>query len=582
MADTPIAPLSAVDTSSDTTTAQPDFSSQYKLTPGKAGQISTMTPSAGIAMDPESSARIRARLEQMIAEQESPFEKFKADIDTAIAHTGYMPTQRIIENRKMLEAKQADLYNMKLQAENLAAQERANTAWAQRMFPQTGATGAAGAPQAGVAGAPVPGSFEDLTKNLSGPEKAVAMEYFRRGMQKELYGLISASELKRPDLQKNLQFAANLPPDQQRIFMGQAFEKGVGPQSYISGGKEYRYSLPGTMPGQTPFTTSQVPAAAGAPITDAQAWAASQNIPLSPAGGNRTFDQQLDQFLQNPNLAAAPGTSPHEQRRAIDIPAQFRTPEVKNKLEKAGFVAPLANEPWHYELPKRPGVVSAPATSAVGAPGTSVEDIALEQKAKESSIQSFHAPNGIMQDAMKQGIAATKKIQLADQVLNNIKGDNYGPGTELAQSFSRYAQMAGVKLDPSESDTFIRNMKIQNAKKFLSAESARAAMGAQFTAPEADAWLKAFAGIDDPKEYLKNFYQIEKAGALVDKDLQMTLLKNPGKEQEAYIKWQESGAKDRIMRENVDAFKNIKIPKEGAAAPKPKKTVKFSDLQKGQ
>jgi hypothetical protein len=138
--------------------------------------------------------------------------------------------------------------------------------------------------------------------------------------------------------------------------------------------------------------------------------------------------------------------------------------------------------------------------------------------------------------------------------------------------------MAGVKLNPKEMDKYIGNLNIENARKFLSAESARAAMGAQFTAPESDAWLKAFAGIDNPKEYLKNFYQIEKAGALVDKDLHTYLLKNKGREQDAYLEWEQSGRKDKIMQENVDAFKNGKPSINPEAKPAAQKAVKKTGM----
>jgi len=99
----------------------------------------------------------------------------------------------------------------------------------------------------------------------------------------------------------------------------------------------------------------------------------------------------------------------------------------------------------------------------------------------------------------------------------------------------------------------------------LSAAGARQAMGAQFTKTEADDWLKAFAGIDDQKEYLKNFYQMQRAGALVDKDVADFLLRNRGREYDALNEWKASGAKDRIMQENVDAFKNGKPGKVNVA-----------------
>jgi hypothetical protein len=126
-------------------------------------------------------------------------------------------------------------------------------------------------------------------------------------------------------------------------------------------------------------------------------------------------------------------------------------------------------------------------------------------------------------------------------------------------------------------------MGIETARKFLSAAGARQAMGAQFTATEANDWLKAFAGINDKKEYLKNFYQVQRAGALVDQDVKNYLLRNSDKgEQQAYIDWQNSGAKDRIMQENVDAFKNGKLGKVEVPGAKPaqktEKTVKRTGM----
>jgi hypothetical protein len=396
----------------------------------------------------------------------------------------------------------------------------------------------------------------------------------------KFFDFVKENSMKRSELQKDIDFADTLPPELRDAVLGSRLDKGINPRSYITPeGKEQRYSPAAGMPGGL---APKAPASQGAaPIQDAEAFAKANGIPLSPNGGNRSFNQQVDQFVQNPNLAAAPGTSPHEQKRAIDIPTQFRTPEVKAKLEKAGFTAPLPNEPWHFELPK---TATAPATSLAAAPatvkpppsmtapapsgvGTTVEDIAHQGKALEATSQSFHAND---YKAITDRANQAKEIEkLSDQVLSNIEGNNFGPGTKLAQSFAEYAQTAGVKLNPKESQKFIDNMGIETARKFLSAAGARQAMGAQFTAQEAGDWLKAFAGIDNSKEYLKNFYQVQRAGALVDQDVKNYLLRNPGREQQAYIEWQNSGAKNRIMQENVDAFKNGKLGKVEAPGNKP-------------
>ena len=160
-----------------------------------------------------------------------------------------------------------------------------------------------------------------------------------QGMAKDLYAtnlpafykFVNEHALKRPDLQKNIAFANKQSPGMRDAILGQSLEKGIGPRSYIGAdGKEYRFSPEAGMPGGLNAPQAAVPQQ-GAPIQDAEAWAKANGIPLSPNGGNRTFDQQANQFIQNPNLAAAPGTSPHEKKRGLDIPAQSRTPEVRAK-----------------------------------------------------------------------------------------------------------------------------------------------------------------------------------------------------------------------------------------------------------
>jgi hypothetical protein len=395
------------------------------------------------------------------------------------------------------------------------------------------------------------------------------------------FKLVSENSMKRPDMQKNFEYAQTLPPDQQEAYLGQILDKGTGPRSYITPeGKEQRYSPAAGMPG------GLAPKAAApqqaAPIQDAAAWAKANNIPVSPNGGNRTFEGQLDQFVQNPNVAALPGTSPHERGRAIDVPTSAQTPEVLAKLKAAGFQN--VGKPWHFELPKTaptlaaaPAAVKPPPTMTAPAPsgvGTTVEDIARQGKALEASSQSFQAND---YKAITERANEAKNIEkLSDQVLANLEGNNFGPGTKLAQSVAEYAQIAGIKLSPKETQKFVDNMGIETARKFLSAAGARQAMGAQFTAVEAADWLKAFAGIDNPKEYIKNFYQVQRAGALVDQDVKNYLLRNKGREQDAYIEWQDSGRKDKIMQENVDSFKNgklgkVEIPNAKPAAQKPVK-----------
>ena len=377
--------------------------------------------------------------------------------------------------------------------------------------------------------------------------------------------------------------------------------KGTGIKSFIvpGTGEEQRYSSAAGMPGA--LVAPQAAPQQGAPIpskgkTTAADWAVDNGFQV--ISGTRTPAESAA-LVHHYDADGTPRTaqgrpvnlkdSPHFTDDGFDVKPGSVTPQLEalaaannykrgKGIEENHFYRVGATSPTLTAAPATiapPPSISAPAPSGVG---TTVEDIKANQNAQQASLESFHGKEGVYADVTKRGLAADKREQLANQALSNIKGNSYGPGTELSQSFAKFAQMAGITLKPKELEKYIGNLNIENARKFLSAESARQAMGAQFTAPEADAWLKAFAGIDNPKAYLKNFYQVERAGALVDKDLHEYLLKNRGREQDAYLEWKQSGAKDRIMQENVDAFKNGKPSTNPEAKPAAQKTVKKTGM----
>lgn len=447
---------------------------------------------------------------------------------------------------------------------------------------QAGAMSQAQAPTMPQQGGQVP-EWQQVINRMPINYRGPATRALQNGDEAGWNSIIAAVEKNRTPDSRNLEELQAMPSGAGReMFMGQTFEKGIAPRSYIGAdGKTYGYSPQSGMPGglSSMQPNRALATGSGGNIVDAAAWAKENNIPVSPRGGTRTFEGQLDQYIENPNKAALPGRSMHETGRAIDVPAAARTPEVLAKLKSAGFTNTLPNEPWHFELPKASGKLSLPSVNTAK-PGTSKEDVALQQKALEGSNQSFLTTD--YKTITERANEAKNIERLSDQVLANIEGNSFGPGTKLAQSFAEYAQLAGVTLSPKETQKFVDNMGIETARKFLSAAGARQAMGAQFTKVEADDWLKAFAGIDNKKEYLKNFYQVQRAGALVDQDVKNYLLRNKGREQDAYIEWQDSGRKDKIMQENVDFFKNGKLGKVEIPGAKPaaktEKTVKKTGM----
>jgi hypothetical protein len=90
-----------------------------------------------------------------------------------------------------------------------------------------------------------------------------AMLLLQNGDFDKFSELVSAHELKRPDIQKNLQFVETLPAGQKDVFNRQVFKEAYGPQTYVDAeGRSFQYSLPDAMP---PEMRNQPKPAAPAP-----------------------------------------------------------------------------------------------------------------------------------------------------------------------------------------------------------------------------------------------------------------------------------------------------------------------------
>jgi len=125
---------------------------------------------------------------------------------------------------------------------------------------------------------------------------------------------------------------------------------------------------------------NKVRVGAGTPTMGGSGPSASQiaqngGINISPNGGTRDTQGQANQVAQwyangmKGPRPAEPGTSAHESDRAIDVPANQRTPANRAYLESQGMRNTVPGEPWHFELPKKVAVEATgnPATSSQGA-----------------------------------------------------------------------------------------------------------------------------------------------------------------------------------------------------------------------
>jgi hypothetical protein len=483
--------------------------------------------------------------------------------DAASILNGTM-NQRDAEKR----AEEQQLLQMQNFMSAFKGQQAAGKDWQQSVGygaqPQQAQAGDGAQPQQAQAGAG-PAIFEQQILSLPKEMRPIALDYLKNGQQNEYNSLITSYALKLPDKMKILSAANELSDTdpKKRLMLQAAVPEAAAPQSYIDPktGKTQPYSLPQFMPPGVGGAQPQ-PGAGGANIPDAEAWAKSQGITISPRGGNRDFNAQVDQFVQNPTLAAAPGTSPHEQKRALDIPAQFRNdPAVKGKLEAAGFRATNPNEPWHYELPKTTAAAETPSTADVD---TSKEGVALRygniEKANTAFVENTYKP------LAAKAMAAQDDVMYADRVLGAIKDEKFGPASSIELGVIKAKMMAGLPVKPEEEAKYLKGLTIENAKQQGVAMGAKAAMGAQYTGKESENFAKTLAGINDPNEYIKTIYQIRKAKSLVDQAHTRFLEQHPEDMLTAEKNWNNRGVKEQIFRDTVDEFAKLKPANTPSAA----------------
>jgi hypothetical protein len=146
----------------------------------------------------------------------------------------------------------------------------------------------------------------------------------------------------------------------------------------------------------------------------------------------------------------------------------------------------------------------------------------------------------------------------------------------------RAAKALGIGESEKDAQQYLNNLTIERARELFKASGARAAMGAQFTQTESENFAKTLATITDPKEYIKNVYQMKIALAKINDAHLQYLDDNPTDMAKANKQWKASGEAKRLLLENVDYLRERSEGKK--ATPKentPKKTIPFNELQKG-
>lgn len=229
-----------------------------------------------------------------------------------------------------------------------------------------------------------------------------------------------------------------------------------------------------------------------------------------------------------------------------------------------------AGAPGKFDFSGLP--TSFPTPTIGGVSGSSKQGYEANVKlAGDVQAQSMTSFMKNTYDKLAEKVAVQEDdVMIANDALEAIKTGNYGPGSGINQAVMRAAKALGIKESEADAQQYINNLNISRAKELFKASGARAAMGAQFTAQEAENFGKTLADITDPKEYIKAVYQVKVAMAEINAAKKAYLDAHPNNMPAANAAWEQSGKKKQMLIDKVDYLKERaqrNAPKGSAAAP---------------
>jgi len=252
------------------------------------------------------------------------------------------------------------------------------------------------------------------------------------------------------------------------------------------------------------------------------------------------------------NPVALPGRSAHQiPGAAFDYKKDFVPTEVQRQaLIDAGAVEV---HPGHWEYRQSAGARTAPVAAAPAA-DTSTQGVAQRYENIKQANTAFN--ESVYKTLVTNNKTNQDEVDSSNRVLQAItKGGERGPGSTIKQGAIAAKMAAGLPLSPEEEAFYMSNLDIEQVKKQAVALGAKAAMGSQYTGKESENFEKTLAGISDPNEFIKTTYQIRKAKALVDLAHEKFLRARPDDMIGAETAWENSGEREKIFRNTVDAFK---------------------------
>lgn len=529
---------------------------QVKMTPGGKGQLATMSAPSGVLMDESSSKAILSNMQKMLDEYNDPLKNAQTALHQMQAAVQYGPAKT--EAYRQLDAQEeqdrANKYNIGQSMASFQANQATNQNLARSLLsPGAGGTGGAG-------GAPTADGTSNAAANA-----AQLMGAIDPTVQAEIDRLI----LK----EGNVGAAAKLREKAYADYLDQSMRNKFN--------VDWDAPVTGVMVNGVPTTVTR---RAFAKMAEANPGLIRENPQLakdltSGAGAMPTFsdpsinitsaqrNNQQQQALYKTSVdngtpgvqpngipVAKPGTSPHETLPlgdVLDIDPGKLTTSGRTELAQKGYYQPYGKDSPHWQKIPPVGPTTAATPSRAASPAEYEANLEKDKAANQAFLNTTH------KNLADKVSAQEKDIQLAKQVLGSLEGGKFGPGTSIDQGLSTALQAVGVKPNKKEQMDYLNNLNIEQAKQLFAASGARAAMGAQFTENESKRFEKTLAGIDSPKEYLKQVYQVKIANAMLDQGRLDYLNDHPGNMAKADRDWRNSDERQKIFEKYAPIYSKI-------------------------
>ena len=452
-----------------------------------------------------------------------------------------------------------------------------------------------------------------MISELPEDQRPIAEMYIANGNIGEFTKLIEQNSLKKPDTQKMLQWARTQSPAVRDAIEGQYLEKGMAPRTEVKNGRSYLYSSPagreGAMGAVAEPIQGGLPSGKLSPVATEYVESRGRPGAVSPTGAEGVM-QVLPSTQRDPGFGVTPAkdNSPAELKRVgVDYlnalkkhyndetfgtmayqmgPGAFDSwlkttggdfnklkPETKNYIGQVHLANSLLNRGDQNIVTSRMGTQQPGGNVAAMPSGNrvSVEDIKSEEANK--ALLNKQQIEGPIAELGKR-IEANKDVyELSKRALSRLDEVKFGPGSEIKLDYIKGKMAINAPVTAAEEKFYEAAMDLENVKGSKVALGAKAAMGAQYTAKESENFAKLFAGVKDKNQYGKMIYQLDKTRHEIDIAHQQFLtdyIEAGGSPSKAEKEWQNSGVSPRMLKENVDVFKNMDKKETVAKVEKPK------------